>query len=327
MNRSGAGVQPAKGRGRATSAPAQPPYKVATVADLAYAHLAHLRRRVRAGTLSPSTLAATQSRYAAAILPHLGSSRLATLRPGAVLRWHDSVSQHRRVLANRAVSVLRQGWKIGILMGLIDPSASNPFDILSTVRNRETPRSRVLTDRELDLLLMALRRESTDTGNSQRQRAAVVAIWLMLETGARREEILGLTWDQVDTQHRRLYLSSTKTGPKAVVLSATAASLLESWRSRSCGTGTDKVFDAGYSWRSMWNKIRKGVGATDLTLHDLRRTFSSRLAEAGVPAEDVAKLMGQRSVSVNIRHYRSIGQERMNALADAAAGQLHRRVK
>src|SRR5205085_274722 len=55
---------------------------------------------------------------------------------------------------------------------------------------------------------------------------AIAAIWLLIFTGARRNEILTLLWTYVDLVRRRLSLPDSKTGAKAIVLSLPALEIL-----------------------------------------------------------------------------------------------------
>lgn len=48
--------------------------------------------------------------------------------------------------------------------------------------------------------------------------------------------------------------------------------------------------------------VRRRAGLEDLTFHDLRRTFGTRLLEAGVDIVTISKLFGHSSVLVTQRY-------------------------
>ena len=66
--------------------------------------------------------------------------------------------------------------------------------------------------------------ESEENGGATPE--AIAAIRLLILTGCRRGEILGLRWEEVDLEARELRLQDTKTGPRVVPLSPAAVRLL-----------------------------------------------------------------------------------------------------
>ena len=56
--------------------------------------------------------------------------------------------------------------------------------------------------------------------------AVVAAIRLLILTGCRVQEILGLRWDEVDFERKALRLRDSKTGAKTVFLSSPALQVL-----------------------------------------------------------------------------------------------------
>ena len=106
----------------------------------------------------------------------------------------------------------RWGWR---------PEGSNPCRHVD--KYRENRRERFLSEAELARLGDALteaEREGTETPH------AIAAIRLLMFTGARLGEILGLRWEHVDTERAMLLLPDSKTGAKAVYLSAPALETL-----------------------------------------------------------------------------------------------------
>lgn len=68
----------------------------------------------------------------------------------------------------------------------------------------------------------------------------------------------------------------------------------------------------------VWQHILKAAGvADDITVHDLRRTYGSRLLNQDVPMEVVSKLMGHQNVATTAKHYAFVTDE-------AAAKHLNR---
>lgn len=107
---------------------------------------------------------------------------------------------------------------------------------------KERSRERLLSEAELFCLSQALTQyeeqhkffkeqshKKNKTGETEENTATqyvVAAIRLLLFTGARRDEILDLKWNDVDFQNRLIRLQESKTGQKTIYLSAPALMLL-----------------------------------------------------------------------------------------------------
>lgn len=164
---------------------------------------------------------------------------------------------------------------------------------------RYTPRERVLTPEETKTLYRVL---STDPDTYKR------IVTLLLLTGQRRNEIARLEWDWIDgdsitipshiSKNRRAH--TFPIGPLAARVLATVPRLnkyvfpaaREHVRNKptSCFNGWPKAkrqLDQKLKFNAHW------------TLHDLRRTYSSTLAQLGVRLEVSEKLLNHISGSIS----------------------------
>lgn len=286
-----------------------------TVADLARDHIAYARRQVTRGRMKPRTAAEIARLYRRTILPTLGEHELARLTEHEVEPWHADIAASAPVTANRAAAVLRAGWNLACRWRWVRPE-DNPLRNLATFKAPERPRSRVLSHGEMTRLRTVLCRH-LEVPELRRQ---AIAVLLLMLTGARHREILSLrrAWLQFDaeTGAAAALLPDSKTGPKRIWLPREAVGLV-----LRLTPDTDTLFP-GVSLRRYWARLVKFVGLEGATIHDLRRTFSTRLAEAGVPAEDVAALLGQKTVTVQVEVYRKISDARKVELANLAAAEL-----
>ena len=62
-----------------------------------------------------------------------------------------------------------------------------------------------------------------------------------------------------------------------------------------------------------WEKVRKLAGVGDVTIHDLRRTTTSKLANLGLPAGMTAKLLGHADDRITQKHYHHLETEALRA--------------
>jgi integrase len=144
---------------------------------------------------------------------------------------------------------------------------------MGTNVQKENPRDRVLTDRELATIWKAA--PDNDYGRIVR---------LLMLTGQRRDEIGGLRWAEIDTEGGVITLPSTRTknGREHLVpLSDASASVL-----KDCIRHGDHVFGRRQTGFSGWSKAKlaldESCGVRDWVLHDLRRTAATRMADIGV---------------------------------------------
>jgi integrase len=181
-----------------------------------------------------------------------------------------------RIRRERGVSVegcaraaLNTFFRWALTMGIIEHNA-----VIGTPQpGRAEPRSRVLSDEEL----VAIWRACGDDDYGR-------IIRLLILLGARRQEIGGLTWDELDLDGPQptWVLPAARNKTKKLLerpLLPMALDIIRSvprMASRNClfGVHSDKGFAA-------WDKGHKALversGVRDWVPHDLRRTFSTRL--------------------------------------------------
>jgi len=133
----------------------------------------------------------------------------------------------------------------------------------------------------------------------------ILAIRLLLLTGARKGEILGLTWDMVDLDLGRIRLPDSKTGAKAFPLNQPAVELLGSVVRRDdqpyvCGGQIPGRPIVGL--QKVWGRIRAKAGLEGVRLYDLRHTFASVGVGSGLGLTLVGGLLGHREPSTTARY-------------------------
>ena len=134
-------------------------------------------------------------------------------------------------------------------------------------------------------------------------RHAVAAIRLLMLTGCRLGEILTLQWRFVDVERGMLFLPDSKTGKKAVVLGSAALAVLQSLPRNGRfvieGETPDK-HKTGIA--KPWKRICQAANLTDVRIHDLRHTFASVGAMAGLSLPMIGKLLGHSQTSTTARY-------------------------
>jgi integrase len=167
-------------------------------------------------------------------------------------------------------------------------------------RNTESKRKRYLSKDERPRLLQAL----AETPDKQ----FVAAIMLLLLTGARRSEVLGMRWDGLTlTENKPEWIkpgSTTKQKTDHVVpLNEPARQLLASIERRG-----DYVFPSDnrsghlVEIKKAWAGLCQRAGITGLRLHDLRHSFASLLASGGASLPLIGALLGHASPVTTARY-------------------------
>jgi integrase len=127
-----------------------------------------------------------------------------------------------------------------------------------------------------------------------------------LNTGMRKSEIFGLTWDRIDLKNRIILLDKTKNGERREIpINDTLHRILSGLvRRLDCkyvfyNPKTLKPFDNVK--RSFGTALRKSH-ILDFHFHDMRHTFASRLVMAGVDLITVKELLGHKDIKMTLRY-------------------------
>lgn len=136
---------------------------------------------------------------------------------------------------------------------------------------------------------------------------------LALNTGCRKNEILGLEWERVDFEHAafRLEPEHTKGGRRRLIpLNEMAMSALLDQREwvRRNSLGSPWVFPSSWvagrtrTLQTGFSAACSRAGIDNFRIHDLRHTFASWLVMDGVSLYVVKDLLGHSSISVTERY-------------------------
>lgn len=130
-----------------------------------------------------------------------------------------------------------------------------------------------------------------------------------LNTGMRKMEMLGLTWDRVHLDENQIVLESrhTKTAKRRIIPLNKKATVVLSARMQERTRKSDWVFAdrRGKQVRNIypaWWQALELAQIDDFMIHDLRHTFASWLVIAGVSLMEVRDLLGHSSVKMTERY-------------------------
>jgi integrase len=251
----------------------------------------------------------------------------------AITSWHMVQFKAKRkrdgiapATINRDLDRLRAALNSAVKLGLL---ARNPAAGVErpTVDNKRVRYLSADEEKRLRKALMERERERrrqrlsgnawlAKRGNEQRHTWAAdefcdhlaPLVLLALNTGLRRGELLGLTWDRVNWEHKQVTVAAgtAKSGKERhLPLNAEALDVLTRWRRTRAGDGL--VFPGASGSRlthtkRSWESLLKSASIADFHFHDLRHHFASRLVMAGTDLYTVQQLLGHSDSELTQRY-------------------------
>jgi integrase len=241
--------------------------------------------------------------------------RLMEITPAAIERYKAwrlaSISRHGRhprpATVNRELACLKHMFNVA-RKGLIElkcgiPS-ENPVSAVAFL-DEQNIRDRVLTGDEFQRMVSL---------SPDYLKPVLVCAH---ETGMRRGEILGLTWDRVDLKAAfiRLKESDTKTGEgRSIPIGRELAEVLRHLPVAldAQGQRVPYVFTRNgqriKSVREVFARVCQEAALTNFVFHDLRHTATTNLRRGGVDALTAMKITGHKTMAV-FRRYNTIDED------------------
>lgn len=128
----------------------------------------------------------------------------------------------------------------------------------------------------------------------------------LLLTGARREELAGLRWEDVDFRWKSITIHDKVEGERVIPLTPFVEQILQWLPRRNAWVFSSPTAASGriQEPRIAHNKALVVAGVEGLTIHGLRRSFGSLAEWCEMPVGIVAQIMGHKPSATAERHYR-----------------------
>jgi integrase len=233
-------------------------------------------------------------------------------------------SEHGGGLAPKTVrnlhGMLSKAFRDGIRWGRL---ARNPCDAADPPTSR-SPEMQAWTQEELRSFAQA---------TSDHRWAAIWA--LMITTGMRRGEVLGLRWSDIDLDTGSATIRSTRirygttvdrstpktaSGNRTIALGPSVRASLRTWRKTQMeermlmGDGwqnddnlvvtlADGRAPNPESFSNLFQNLTRRAGLRTIRLHDLRHSYATAALASGIPVKVVSQRLGHADVGVTLKVY------------------------
>jgi integrase len=201
-------------------------------------------------------------------------------------------------------------------------TTQNPMDGVNPITKIRDERTRFLSDDERAKLLDACKASDNDS--------LFTVVVFALSTGARKNEILGLTLADVDLQRGSAVFRNTKNGDtRAVPLARHLRELLTEQVAKANALYDDLPTMQPVRWlfpradgalpidiRTAWENARDKAGLVDFRFHDLRHSTASYLAMKGASLVEIAEVLGHRTLQM-VRRYAHLSESHVKGLVES----------
>ena len=248
-------------------------------------------------------------------IDRLGNLRLFQLSPAVVVEVRDELAIKRSAATvNRYLALLSHACTTAVREW--EWMESNP---LQKVKRLKEPQGRVrfLDDDERARFLSAVKA-------SDHPHLYVVTL-IALTTGARRGEILGLHWRDVDLATRRAVLHKTKNSERRS-LTLVGPVVDELRQLRKVRRLTDDFLfmpndGRSFEFREAWRKALEDAEISDFRFHDLRHCCASYLAMNGATTAEIAAVLGHKTLAM-VKRYSHLTDQHVHGIVTDTANKI-----
>lgn len=229
----------------------------------------------------------------------IGHLVLSDVTPARIVEQRDKLKASGKSAAtvNRYLAALSHVFTIGAMEW--EWVEENPLRKVSRPKEPRG-RTRFLSDEERAELLRVCKAKNIDL---------YTAVVLALSTGARKMEIWGMKWNQVDFNRNVITLHDTKNKERRVLpLAGHALELMQERMAQRRTLNSDLVFpspknpEIPYDMRVPWKEAVKEAKIKDFRWHDLRHSAASYLAMNGATLAEIAEILGHKTLQMVKRY-------------------------
>lgn len=265
---------------------------------------------------------------------YLGGRRLNELTPALIAEYRDKLPKETVTREKKGKPVTETVTRTGATLNRYLAALSALLSVaqkqwhwindnpVRRVGRKPEPRgrSRWLSDEERERLLAACRQSAWD--------GLYPAVMLALTTGARRREVIGLRWEQLDLKKGRAFIADSKNSePRVLPIVGPALDALNAHakvRLLRCPwvfpnkSGNAPWWNFDHAWQAALTKAE----IQSFRWHDLRHTAASYLAMNGASLGEIADVLGHRTLAMVKRYSHFADEHRQRVVGEMVSARF-----
>ncbi|RKQ32311.1 site-specific integrase [Oceanobacillus halophilus] len=281
-------------------------------------------------TIKPSTKKTIESKFKKYLLPKFGSLKIKEITRLYCQKVINEIAENIASVNDYKIQA-NQVFKYAVKMDLI---SKNPMEYVTIPKRKEELIADTKYVEERNYWKKDEIKKFLKIANSDLPQRDQLLFHLLIYTGARKGEVLALTWDDIDFNAKTIrfgktlffnngkhYLQQPKTAhsKRLISLDTKSLSLLKKWRTRlieanlassSILEKNNLVFtrDNGLPLRLAYpndklKSVIKKYNLHEITIHGLRHTHASLLFEAGATIKEVQERLGHSDIQMTMNIY------------------------
>lgn len=221
---------------------------------------------------------------------HLYNLKISSIKRDDMQKIFNNLTENvGKIAANRFLQRLTGIFNKAIEWELLEKNPTRGI-----TRHKEKSRKRFLNKEEMPRFVEAL--------NNEPNEKMADLFWMLLLTGARKENVLSMQWQHIHLTDENWYIPNTKNGEPQIIhlvdwaikilIKRKAKNTQESiWVFPSDSSASGHVQEP----KKVWKKICDSANLHDLRIHDLRRTHGSWMRKAGADNKMIGKALNHLS--------------------------------
>ncbi|ERS13217.1 integrase [Alcanivorax sp. PN-3] len=249
----------------------------------------------------PSTQKGYQSVIDRNIIPMIGRLKVQDVKRPDIAGMMKKMA-HKPADANRTFGVMRRMFNLAEVWGYRS-DGTNPCRHVPMYPNGKA--THLISDEDMGRIFHQLDKLEAEGLENY---VIPLAIRLQFEFAGRRSEIVGLQWDWVDLENRRVVWPDSKTGGMSKPLSEEAHRLLSTApRREDCPHVLPSPSHPGQhlttgEYYNGWSRVLKAAGATHVGTHGIRHRSATDIANSGIPVKVGMALTAHKTVAMFMRY-------------------------
>jgi integrase len=202
---------------------------------------------------------------------------------------------------NRDIGALGQVFRWAIVNRRMAPSG---FVSPTLYIKRFEEKIRYVASSEQDILSLRL------AAKMGKDRLFTLFVWMLLDSGARKSELLHRSWQDLDISGGKLIVPRTKNGDsRTLFFTPETMSLAKRLKPALAVGSADRLIFAGRNgitpicYRKKWSSLTGMLRRPDLRVHDIRHWVAASLLRNGVGIGVASQILGHRDQTMLLRRY------------------------